>query len=234
MKTCILIGSGPGIGEAVAHRFGQAGYRVGLIARSKESLDEQVKHLSENSVHGKAAVADAGDLVALKRAVEYLKQEIGGCDVLVYNAAVLSKGAPLELTPEMIQQEFRVNVLGAHVAVKVVAPDMIERGEGTILFTGGGLSLEPFPEWTSLALGKAALRSLGFSLFKELMPKGIRVSVMTVCGIVEKGTGFGPELIAEEYWRVVNTPQGLGEREVIIQPAGSDLFYNDPSIQHLS
>lgn len=234
MKTCILIGSGPGIGEAVAHRFGQGGYRVGLIARSKTNLDAQVKKMSENTIYAKAVAADAGDLPALKRAVEYLKQEIGGCHVLIYNAAVMRAGMPSELTPERIQKEFSVNVLGAQVAVGVVVPGMIERSEGTILFTGGGLALEPFPQWTSLALGKAALRSLGFSLCKELSPKGIRVSVMTICGIVEKGTAFDPELIAEEYWRVANTPAGPDEREVIIQPAGADLFYNDPDSQRLS
>lgn len=228
MKTCILIGSGPGIGEAAARRFGNGGYRVGLIARSKDNLDEQVKRLSESSITVKTAIADAGDSPALEKAVQYLKQELGGCDVLIYNAAVMRTGAPLELTVEQIQREFQVNVLGALVAVKVVTPDFIDRGTGAILFTGGGLSLEPFPEWTSLALGKAALRNLGFSLHKELSPQGIQVSVMTICGIVKQGTAFDPEMIAEQYWRVATGPRGLGDREVIIQPVGGDLGYNDP------
>jgi hypothetical protein len=47
---------------------------------------------------------------------------------------------------------------------------MIRRKKGVIIFTGGGLALEPFPEWTSLALGKAALRNMAISLFKLLAP----------------------------------------------------------------
>jgi len=112
--------------------------------------------------------------------------------------------------------------------VRHVAPEMIARGKGAILFTGGGLALEPFPKWTSLALGKAALRSLAQSLFKELSPKGVHVSVLAICGIIKPGGPFDPERIAEEYWRVATMPRGVQDREVIFQPPGTDPLYNDP------
>lgn len=100
------------------------------------------------------------------------------------------------------------------------------------MFTGGGLSLEPFPEWTSLALGKAALRSLAIALYKDLAPKGVHVSVLAICGIVEPDGRFDPSSIAEEYWRVAMAPKGLIDREVIYQPPGTDPFYNDPQKKH--
>jgi len=153
--------------------------------------------------------------------------------VLIYNAAVLHAAGPLEIATDDISDEFEVNVLGAHRAVKKLAPAMIEQGSGAILFTGGGLSLEPFPEWTSLALGKAALRSLAISLFKELSPKGVHVSVLAICGIVEPDGPFAPLRIAEEYWRVATDPKGVADREVIFQPAGTDPFYNDPDRRYL-
>jgi len=109
---------------------------------------------------------------------------------------------------------------------------MIEKGEGAILFTGGGLALEPFPEWTSLALGRAALRSLSLSLYKHLSPQGVHVSVLAICGIVEKGGAFDPDRIAEEYWRVATQHRGLEDREIIFQPPGTDLLYNDPTGIH--
>ena len=228
MPNCILIGSGPGIGAAVSRRFGSGGYRIGLISRSAAKLAEQADRLKLLGLKADWAEADAGDSAALERALKALIGRMGQCDVLIYNAAVMRPESPLVLSGARLMREFSVNVLGAHLAARMVAPGMVTRGEGAILFTGGGLALEPFAEWTSLALGKAALRSLGFSLFKELSPKGVRVCVITICGIVKPGGPFDADLIAREYWRVATGPRGEVEREVVFQPDGTDPMYNVP------
>jgi len=232
MPNCIIIEAGPGLGEAIARRFGRGGYRIGLIARSAANLKQQVKRLAKHGISAAWAKADAGDLYALETAILQIGEEIGDCDVLIYNAAVMRPGNPLELTSDQIQDDFSVNVLGAHRAAQIVVPGMVKRGEGAILFTGGGLALEPFPEWTSLALGKAALRSLSLSLFKQLSPQGVHVAVLAICGIVKAGGVFAPDRIAEEYWRVATQPGGLENREIIIQPDGTDPLYNDPERIH--
>lgn len=232
MKNCVIIGAGNGVSEAIARRFGTAGYQVGLISRTEKNLQALSDRLSRKDITVFWAAADAGDAVALPHALTRLLKEMGGCDVLIYNAAVQKAANPLDLSTDQIATELEVNVLGAHRAVSIVAPDMIRRGCGAILFTGGGLALEPFPEWTSLALGKAALRSLAISLFKDLSPRGIHVSVLAICGIVTPGGPFDPDRIAEEYWRVATTPNGVKDREIIIQPDGTDPFYNDPDGHH--
>lgn len=231
-KNCVIVGAGEGVSQAVAKRFGKAGYRVGLISRSVSNLETLVADLRAIGVDAYWAAANAGNALELSGAMGSLIDEMGACDVLIYNAAVLRPGKPLDIATDQIATEFEVNVLGAHRAASIVAPSMIERGRGAILFTGGGLSLEPFPEWTSLALGKAALRNLAISLFKDLSPKGVHVAVLAICGIVEKDGPFDPELIAEEYWRVATNPKGVADREVIFQPAGTDPFYNDPDRVH--
>jgi len=233
MPNCILIGAGPGVSEAIARRFGRGGYCIGLVARSAANLRQQAKRLAEHEITAVWANADAGDLPALETAIHQIIEEIGECDVLIYNAAVMQPGNPLELTAGRMEKDFSVNVVGALRAAQIVAPCMVKKGEGAILFTGGGLALEPFPEWTSLALGKAALRSLSLSLYKNLSPKGVHVSVLAICGIVKKGGPFDPDRIADEYWRVATQPRGLEDREVIFQPNGTDPLYNDPERIHV-
>lgn len=228
MKHCIIVGAGSGVSEAIARRFGSSGFRIGLIARNPKNLRMLSKRLAEAGVTVSWDAADAGNAAELDRALDWLVSHQGPCDVLIYNAAVLRPDGPLKVTTDAISNELEVNLLGAHRATTKLAPAMIEQGSGAILFTGGGLSLEPFPEWTSLALGKAALRSMAISLYKELAPKGVHVSVFAICGIVEPGGPFDPSLIAEEYWRVATAPNGVADREVIFQPAGTDPFYNDP------
>ncbi len=234
MKHCIIVGAGPGLGEAIARKFGANGYGVGLIARQEGALAHQAARLGALGVKTGYTVADAGDAGQIGHALDQLQAQSGPCDVLIYNAAVLRSGGPMDLSPETLRAEFEVNLVGALVAAQKVAPQMAVRGNGTILLTGGGLALEPYPEWTSLALGKAALRSLAFSLYKALAPKGVHVSVIAVCGIVEPGGPFDPDAVTGEYLRLATTPNGVADREVIIQPSGTDPHYNDPERKHVA
>lgn len=233
MKTCLVVGAGPGVSEAIARRFGSGGYAIGLIARTADALRQQCERLAAKGITAAYAVADAGKLDQLDAALDDLIARLGSCDVLIYNASVMLPGNPFDLSVERLMDEFKVNVLGAHRAAQRVAPAMVRASAGALLFTGGGLAFEPFPRWTSLAMGKAALRSFAISLFKELSPKGVHVSVLTICGIVQPGGPFDPDVIAEEYWRVATAARGVIDREVIFQSKGSDVFYNDPAQAHL-
>ena len=228
MAACLIVGAGPGLGSALARRFGAGGFRLGLISRKAEGLNALVAELGSAGHEATGETADAGDPQALGAALEAIQARLGSAAVLIYNAALLRPGGPLELSPDRLAEEFGVNVQGALVAAQAVVPAMRDRGRGTILFTGGGLALEPYPAYASLALGKAALRSLAFSLHKELAADGIHVAVVAICGIVEPGGPFDPDRIAEHYWRLHAAPRGVEDRELIYQPPGSDPYYNDP------
>ncbi|MEM9348664.1 MAG: SDR family NAD(P)-dependent oxidoreductase [Pseudomonadota bacterium] len=232
MQNLILVGAGPGVGEAIAWRFGRAGFRIGLIARNSARLSELAARLKAASIPAFWSTADAADMGQIDQALDALVGEMGPCNVMIYNAAVLRPEDPLDLETETLAQEFAVNVLGAHRVAKKLAGPMVTRGSGAMLFTNGGLAYEPFPEWTSLALGKAALRSLSISLYKELSPKGVHVASIAICGIVREGGPFDPARIAEFYYQAATSPKGIEDREIVIQPPGTDWLYNDPQRTH--
>ena len=228
MATCLIIGAGLGLGMALARRFGAGGLRLGLVSRNTESLNGLVSTLEADGHEAAGMPADAGNPAALLAAIEGLQVRLGPANVLIYNAAVLSQGSPTTLGPEQLLEEFKVNLQGALIASQAVVPRMRQQGDGTILFTGGGLALEPYPACASLALGKAALRSLAFSLHKELAVGDIHVAVVAVCGIIEPGGPFDPDAIAEPYWRLHTASRGVEDRELVFQPPGTDPYYNDP------
>jgi NAD(P)-dependent dehydrogenase (short-subunit alcohol dehydrogenase family) len=91
----------------------------------------------------------------------------------------------------------------ALACAQAVHPAMKARGQGTMLFTGGGLALRP--EYgsavPSLTAGKSALRGLVHAMAAELAKDGIRAGLITIAGMVEPGTAFDPDRIAESYWR---------------------------------
>ncbi|MEL6646941.1 MAG: SDR family NAD(P)-dependent oxidoreductase [Pseudomonadota bacterium] len=227
MKNCLIVRAGEGVSRAIARRFGSGGFRVGLISRSCSNLKSLANDLIGAGVEACWETADASDATELPNAITLRTHQMGACDVLLDNAVVLRSGHPRSATAK-IAANFEINVFSAHRAVSSVAPAMSERGQGAILFTGGGLALEPFPEWTSLALGKAALRSLAVSLFNELSPKGIHGAVLAICDIVKEVGPFDPDEIAKDYWRVATDPNRQADREVVFQPDGTDPFCNDP------
>ena len=230
--SCIIVGAGPALGLALARRFGSAGHRVGLIARNADRLRRLTASLDADGVAADWRLADAADEQRLRRAIAELEEVCGPSDTLVYNAAVMRSAGPLTLTPQQLRSELDVNVVGGLVAAQTVAPGMVDRGRGAIIFTGGGLALEPYPEWAGLAMGKSALRSLSLSLYKELAPSNVHVAVIAICGIVAAGGPFDPQVIAETYWDLANQPPRTDRREIVFQPAGTDPFYNDPERKH--
>lgn len=136
------------------------------------------------------------------------------------------------MTASSMMYAMSVNMNGAITSVNQVLPAMRSNSKGTILITGGGLALEPYPNWAALGAGKAALRSYALSLHKALTIDNIHVAVITVCGIVEAGGFFDPDLIAEKYWQLHIEDQSNWRRELVYLPEGADPFYNDGTAKY--
>lgn len=196
-KVLLLIGAGPGIGLSTARKFGNKGFKVALIARRSEALQQYVAELSLEGIESKGFPGDVSSEDSLKAAIDSVIKTYGKIDVLLYNAAMLKPGKPTDLNADELIYDFKVNVAGALTSVKEVVPHM---EKGTILLTGGGLALYPNADLASLSIGKAGLRSLAYSLHQDLNPKGIYVGTLTIKGFVQKGTFFSAENIANTFF----------------------------------
>ncbi|MES2490646.1 MAG: SDR family NAD(P)-dependent oxidoreductase, partial [Pseudomonadota bacterium] len=143
-KVCLVVGAGPGIGQAVAYAFAHEGYDIAMIARNPDKLTEACSLIRKKTGREvRAYEGDAGDARSLKTAIGRVRRGLGDIEVLVYNAAVATLGRPSKLTQEQLIQEFQVNVGGALVAAQEVAKTMKAAKQGTILFTGSGFASEP-------------------------------------------------------------------------------------------
>jgi NAD(P)-dependent dehydrogenase (short-subunit alcohol dehydrogenase family) len=215
--SAIVIGAGPGIGAAVARKLAQEGLAVGVIARSRTTLDDTLAAVAPGTAL--ALTADVTDEAALRTALDRLVERNGVPAVLVYNAALVRRDALGELSARQQLDAYAVNVVGAITAVAHLAPRMAEAGSGTILLTGG--ISDPIPEATSLSLGKAGVRALTSLLAKAYGPSGIHVATVTVAGGVSPGSAFDPDEIAERYWQIHLQPASEWEQEVLyLGPAG--------------
>ena len=213
--VCAIMGFGTGVSLGVARAFGKEGYTLALLARNPAKLDTNCQELLQAGYTVQPFAADAGSHESLLAAFAQIRTQLGDPEVLVYNAAALVPGKPSALSFEQLVADFQVNVAGALVAAQEVLPAMRSRGNGTLLFTGGGLALEPYADLSSLAIGKAGIRSLAFSLAQELANTGIRVGTVTICGIVKPGTHFDPDTIAQSYLALHKQTPGTPAVEIV-------------------
>jgi NAD(P)-dependent dehydrogenase (short-subunit alcohol dehydrogenase family) len=213
MPGVIIVGVGPGIGAAVARRFAREGLAVGLIARSRATIETVLSALAGTGGDTHGVTADAADEHALRAALDQLVDRLGVPDALVYNAAVIQGDALGELTVEGHLDAWAVNVVGALTTAAHLLPRMAETGSGTYLITGGMPT--PIPEVVSLSLGKAGVRALTELLDTQFRPAGVHVATVTVAGAVAPGTAFDPDDIADHYWRLHTQPADGWEREIV-------------------
>lgn len=202
-KVIVIIGSGPGISQAVAEKFGTNGFSVALISRRKVKLEKIVTDLMAKNIEVVAFNGDASDAASMKDAFDQIWEKWNEIDVVHYNAAKLKMVNIANETADGLTRDFKVNVAGVMTAVSLVASDMEKKGNGAILITGGGFALEPNPEYGSLSIGKAGVRNITQSLNKALKPKNIFVGTVTVCGMVKPDAPVhNPKNIAENFWKL--------------------------------
>lgn len=201
----LIIGAGPGLGTAVARRFGRDGYAVTLVARNEQNLSTLAGQLRSEGVDVDTAAADASDSKAFRAALDELAGRITPA-VVVYNAALVTSDSILDIDEDYVLSSYAVNVAGAISTAQVFTPAMREAKAGTLLTTGGYAYIDPYPAYASLALGKASLRAATTLLHKELKGDGVHATSITIHGPIAADTPLAPELIAESYWTLHHQP----------------------------
>jgi NAD(P)-dependent dehydrogenase (short-subunit alcohol dehydrogenase family) len=204
VSGAVVIGTGPGLGAAIADRFAWEGFPVALIARNPDAVAGIADRVRGRGVPALSLGADVADEDALRSAIDRSINEFGVPDVVVYNAALIRRDAPGDLTAKEHADAYAVNVVGALTAAARAIPAMVSRGRGSFIITGG--MPEPVAAYTSLSLGKAAVRALAQILHQQYGPRGVHVATVTVYGNIASGTNFDPQDIAERYWLVHAQP----------------------------
>jgi NAD(P)-dependent dehydrogenase (short-subunit alcohol dehydrogenase family) len=195
----LLIGAGPGVGAAVARRFGREAFRATLVSRG-EGLDEVAAGLRDEGMSVSQLVSDVEDLDGYRKALRTLYEAPDAPGVLVYNASLLVPDGILTSTVEHLREAYDVDVVGGIVAAQIAAPVLRAAGSGTILFTGGGFADHPVPALATISIGKAALRAAATLVAAEVGGDGVHAASITIAGQVAPGTAFDANNIAELFW----------------------------------
>lgn len=207
-EVLVVVAAGPGLGRSVALRYAREGAAVGLVARSVESAEALAGELrAAGAPEVLAAAGDVADETALRAALGDLREQLGPATALVYNGSAFVQGSGLTLAPADLRLALDVGVTGAMVAAQEVAPAMREAGRGTLLLTGSVAADRASTSAAAVGVAKAALRNLAMSLHKELAPDGVRVTTVTIDGVLQGPKALDLDEIGDLYWRLHTQPE---------------------------
>lgn len=195
----VVVGAGPGIGAATAHRFAALGHDVALVARDAERLAALGARLQATGATVGWTPCDVTDEAALSAAVTRFAEHTGRLDVLVVNPSRYRQATAPEVSAADLLADLAVGTAPLLTAVRAALPAFRAQRTGTVLATGGGAADRPFPGAATLGVQKAALRNLALALAEDLAPDGIHVATLTIRGTVAEGTPFAPDVVAQAY-----------------------------------
>jgi NAD(P)-dependent dehydrogenase (short-subunit alcohol dehydrogenase family) len=166
--TVVITGASAGLGRAIAHEFGKAGARVGLISRDLGALEataEEVERLG-----GTAATygADVGDDQAVNAAAAALEERLGPVDVWVNNAMVSVFSPVKEMEAAEYRRVMEVNYLGYVHGTLAALRRMLPRNRGRIIQIGSALAFRSIPLQSAYCATKHAIVGFTDSLRCEL------------------------------------------------------------------
>src|SRR4051812_22456383 len=174
-ETALITGGGTGLGLAMARAMHGAGARVVLAGRREAELAAAAKEIGEGAAF---VVHDVNRLDLAPAFVAQLEKAHGPITCLVNNAGQNLKKPAVDTTVEELEAIVRTHIFGAHALVRAIAPGMIERKKGSILFTASMASLFGIPNVIAYTAAKAAMVGLVRGYAVEFSPHGVRVNAI--------------------------------------------------------
>ena len=176
-KSALIVGAGSGLSAALARQCHAAGMAVNLAARDGSraaavatETGATLHHCDASSIEDVAALFDALDATT------------GTPDLVVYNPSARLRGSITELDPVVTRAAIETTCFGAFLVAQQAARRMLERGSGSIFFTGASAGVKGFANSSVFAMGKFGLRGLAQSLARELHPQNIHIGHFVIDG----------------------------------------------------
>jgi NAD(P)-dependent dehydrogenase (short-subunit alcohol dehydrogenase family) len=227
-KTALVTGATRGIGFAIAHALAGAGATVAICGRSKDTVDQAVRLLTNESkgkVVGKVAdVRASTDVAAL---FDWLDSEVRGLDILVNNAGLGIMKSTAELTVEDWRQTIETNLSGAFYCSREALARLKNRSGGYIINIGSLAGKNAFARGAAYNASKFGLNGLMEAMMLDHRYDNVRVthimpgSVDTEFGGGSAGADWkiAPEDIGDIVLMLLRMPERTLVSQVEVRPA---------------
>lgn len=219
--TVVIAGVGPGLGESIARRFVSEGYSVGMFARTDSYLADLEAELGDAT---RGVPVDITDYDSVTAGFDAVREAFGPVSVLVNNASGAAWKGISTISGAEFMNALTVGPLGALNCMKCVVPGMLDRNDGTIIFTGATSAVRGRGGALGFSAAKFASRGMAESLARELGPKGIHVAHVVIDGQIRRDAAamedpaLDPDAIADSYVHLVEQDSSSWTLELDLRP----------------
>jgi len=176
-RVVVVTGAAGGIGRALAARFGAAGARLALLDLDAAAVDDAAKALSERGVRALAIACDVTSRPACGEAIDAVRSQLGGVDVLINNAGITHLSRVAETDASVIERVMNVNFFGALHMTQAALPCLRE-SKGQIVVMSSVAGFAPLAGRAGYSASKHALHGLFESMRAEEAPHGVGVTMV--------------------------------------------------------
>ena len=226
--VCVIVGVGSGNGASFARKFAGEGYRVAMLSRNIDYLQQLEKEIPNSKAY-------QYDVTAIDKAAEVfsrIESEMGTISILVYNAGAGAFNNIVDADVESFQRAWEVNTRGLFVVAKQVIPQMQKLSGGSMVIIGATASVKGGANFAPFASAKAAQRNLAQSMARHLDPQKIHVSYIIVDGVIDLDRTrkampdkpddyfINPDHLAESVWFLSQQQPSAWTFELDLRPFG--------------
>ncbi|MEM9838140.1 MAG: SDR family oxidoreductase [Pseudomonadota bacterium] len=234
--ACLVIGAGDDTGAAIGRAFAREGYTVCLSRRPRhtDKLEALAQSIRDEGHDARAMPVDARDEDAMVGLIEEIERDIGPIEIAVFNIGANVRFSVTETTARVYRKVWEMATFAGFLMGREVAKRQLERGRGTILFTGATASVRGGDGFSAFAGAKHALRALAQSMARELGPQNIHVAHIVVDGMIDstfirknvpnadglraEDRLLNPDHIAQNYVMLHNQPRDAWTFELDLRP----------------
>ncbi|GAA3524983.1 SDR family oxidoreductase [Aeromicrobium panaciterrae] len=173
-KRLVITGAARGIGEQVARQAAARGASVGLIGLEPERLAALARDLGPMATWQEADVRDGA---SLRAAIDGCAATLGGIDVIVANAGIVSYGTVRHADEAVFERVIDINLNGTFRTLKYATPHL-ERSKGHAVVIASALSFLALPAMSSYSSSKAGVEMLALAYRQEVAHLGITVGLV--------------------------------------------------------
>jgi short-subunit dehydrogenase len=179
-KLVFITGASSGIGQALAWRYHQAGWRLALVARRTQQTEQWAR--AQGMAADRCAVygADVADIDSIVSAGRACIARQGVPDAVIANAGIsIGMDTAMREDLDVMARTFAINNIGLAATFHPFIAAMVERGSGTLVGMGSVAAMRGLPGHGAYCASKAGVVSYCESLRGELRPAGVKV--VTLC-----------------------------------------------------
>lgn len=195
-RTAVVTGASSGIGRATAIALAAAGHPVVLGARRVDRCTEVAEEIRAGGGEAIAVHLDLHEPDSVESFASAAESELGPVEIVVSNAGDVRPITTVGADGEEFLRQISVNLLGPQRLVHHLAPAMIERGRGDIVFVTSEVALSPRPHMAAYVASKTGLEGMAHAMRMELEGTGVRVGIVRPGpSATEQGSTWDPDSV---------------------------------------